>query len=139
MRSVELDPHSAGRTFILVDVKSNLLTQQFSTSLKKSSVHRSLEAMRAKHQLEVRDSHSLLPQFLRRHSDLNPEVVLALQLDDQDCFMRLFVTIPRFAEVFSKLCLPMLHLDGAYSKRAQCDGMISRGSLGLTWVVAVVA
>jgi hypothetical protein len=42
MRSVELDP---GRTFILVDVKSNLLSQQLSTSLKKSSVHRSLEAM----------------------------------------------------------------------------------------------
>jgi hypothetical protein len=81
--------------------------------------------MRAKHQLEIRDSHSLLPQFLCRCSDLNPEVVVALQLDDhQDCFMRLFVTIPRFAEVFSKLCLPMLHLDGAHSKSAQCNGVM---------------
>jgi hypothetical protein len=84
--------------------------------------------MRAKHQLEVQDSCSLLPQFLRRCiSNLNPEVVLALQLEDQDCFMRLFMTIPCFAKVFSKLCLPMLHLDGAHSKSAQCNGVMTLG------------
>jgi hypothetical protein len=38
--------------------------------------------------------------------------------------MRLFVTIPRLAEVFSKLCLPILHLDGAHSKSTLCDGVL---------------
>jgi hypothetical protein len=85
MRSVELEPQSAGRSFGFVDVMSNLQSQQLSTALKKSSIHRTLEQMRARHQSEVRDSYSLLPQFLRQYSDLNPEAVVALQVDDQDC------------------------------------------------------
>jgi hypothetical protein len=80
--------------------------------------------MRAKCCAEVRDLCSALPQFLRHCSDLTPEVVIMLQVDEQDCFMRLFITIPRFAEVFSKLCLPILHLDGAHSKSTLCDSVL---------------
>jgi hypothetical protein len=73
--------------------------------------------------LEVRDSHALLPHFLRRHSDINPEVLVAVQVDDHDCFMWPFVTIPRFQEICFKLCLPMLHLDGTHSKSTLHDGV----------------
>lgn len=92
MRTVELEPHSAGRTLGMVDVMSNLQIQQVSTSLKKSSIHRTLEKMRAKCCREVVDSYTLLPQFLHNYSDHNTKVVMALQVDDQDCVMRLFVT-----------------------------------------------
>jgi hypothetical protein len=94
MRSVGLEPQSAGSPFAIIDVKSNLLSQQLSTSIKKSCVHLALEQMRAKHRAEVPDSCSALPQLIRRCSDLNPEVVIALQVDEQDCLMRLFVTTP---------------------------------------------
>jgi hypothetical protein len=124
MKSVELEPQSAGSPFAVVDIKSNLLSQQLSISIKKSCLHMALEQTRAKHRAEVCDSHIALPQFLRHCSDLNPEVIIALQVDEHDCFMRLFVTIPRLAEVFSKLCLPILHLDGAHSKSTLCDGVL---------------
>jgi hypothetical protein len=108
----------------MVDVESDLQMQQLSTSLRKSIIHRTLEPMRAKRWLEVRDTRALPPQLLRQRGDLNPEVVVALQVDDQDCFMRLLVTIPHFQEIFSKLCFPMLHLDGAHSKSTLCDGVM---------------
>ncbi len=42
VRSVELEPRSAGRPYTFVDVQSNLLSQQLSTSLKKTSIHEGL-------------------------------------------------------------------------------------------------
>jgi hypothetical protein len=115
MRPVELELQPAGSPFTIVDIKSNLLSQQLSMSIKKSCNHQALEEMRAKCCAEVLDSHAVLPQFLRRYSDLNPELVIALQVDEQDCFMRLFITIPVSLK-FVKLCVPILHLDGAHSK-----------------------
>jgi hypothetical protein len=55
MRHVELEPQSAGKTFGMVDVESNSQMQQLSTSLHKSSIHRTLEPTRAKCRLEVRE------------------------------------------------------------------------------------
>jgi hypothetical protein len=122
MRTVELEPHSAGRTLGMVDVMSNLQIQQLSTTLRKLFIHRTLEKMRAKYCREVGDSYTLLPQFCRSYSDLNPKVVVALQVDHQDCFMRLVVSIPHFQEVFSKPCLRMLHINGAHLKCTLYDG-----------------
>lgn len=124
IRTVELEPQSAGRSLLMVDVTSNLQIQQLWTSLKKSTIHRVLEKMRTKYRREVGDSYIVLPQFLRTYSDVNPEALVALQVDNEDCFMRLFVTIPRFNEIFSKLCFPMLHIDGAHSKCTLYDGVL---------------
>ena len=124
LRTVELEPQSAGRSFLMVDLMSNLQIQQLWTILKKSTIHRVLEKMRTMYRREVGDSYALLPEFLRSYSDVNPEAVVALQVDNEDCFMRLFVTIPRFNELFSTLCLPMLHIDGAHSKSTLYDGVL---------------
>jgi hypothetical protein len=56
VRSVELEPCSAGRPHAFVAVQSNLLSQQLSALLKKTSIHEVLEQMRAKCRAEVRDS-----------------------------------------------------------------------------------
>jgi hypothetical protein len=109
----------------MVDIVSNLQTQQSWTTLKKLTPHRIIDKMGAKCRREVSGSHAVVPQFLRSCSDVNnPEAVVALQVDNEDCFMRLFVAIPRFNELFSKLCLPMLHIDGAHSKRTLYDGVL---------------
>ena len=66
----------------------------------------------------------MLLQSLCSYSDVNLKAVAALQVDNKDCFMRLLVTIPRFNELFSKLCFPMLHIDGAHSKSTLYDGVL---------------
>jgi len=69
----------------MVDVvTSNLQIQQLWTSLKKSTIHRVIEKMRTKYRREVGDSYIVLPQFLRTYSDVNPEAVVALQVDNEE-------------------------------------------------------
>ncbi len=65
LRTVELEPQSAGRSFLMVDLMSNLQIQQLWTILKKSTIHRVLEKMRTMYRREVGDSYALLPEFLR--------------------------------------------------------------------------
>jgi hypothetical protein len=48
-----------------------------------------------------------LPFFLWRFHSLNPQATVALQVDDHDSFYRMFVAIPRAAEVFRAM---MWHL-----------------------------
>ena len=60
--------------------------------------------MRTKYRCEVGDSHVTLPQLIHSYSDINLEAVIALEVDNEECFM-LFVTVPRFNELISKLCL----------------------------------
>jgi hypothetical protein len=112
IRTVELEPQSAGRSLSCVQFTNAAIAD----NSKKWSVHMIIEKMCAKCRREACDPHAVLPQFICRCSDLNPKAVVALQVDNKDCFMQLFVAIPHFKELFSKLCLPMLHIDGAHSK-----------------------
>jgi hypothetical protein len=95
----------------MVEVMSNVQMQQSWTTLKKSTLHRIIQKMRTKCCRKVSDSHPVPPQFLRSCSDVNPEALVALQVDNEDCFMQPFVAILHFNELFSKLCLPMPHTD----------------------------
>jgi hypothetical protein len=101
--------------------------------------------MRAKGRGEAGDSYMLLPQFLCSYSDQNPEVVIAPQVDDRDCFMGLFVTIPCFQEVFSKLALSsnctsmerilnVVYMMGCSSSSSQSLKMAAKVHMGLAHV-----
>jgi hypothetical protein len=55
----------------------------------------------------------------------------------------MLVTLPSFASLFKSLCLPMIHIDGAFSKNPLYDGSVlmlvrKLGNGGLLFVASLV-
>ena len=93
----------------------------------KLTIHRIVEKMRTKYRREVGDFYVVLPLFLYSYSDVNLEAVLALQVDNEDSFMRLFVTIPRFNELISLGLLLLLLLLLSCDRQEQEERCSFRG------------
>lgn len=66
----------------------------------------------------------LLPGFLRLYSQWNPSASILLQSDNQNCFYRMFVTVPDAANLFKHVCIPALFIDGTFSKIHEYDGCL---------------
>jgi hypothetical protein len=45
-------------------------------------------------------------------------------VDDKDSFYRMFILLPNFVSLFNNLCLPLMHVDGAYANNTLYDGTI---------------
>jgi hypothetical protein len=74
--------------------------------------------------LQSAEEYTRLPQFLRDFKKNNPTSTVVLQLDGEDCFYRLFISLPMAKELFNACCLPLLFHDGVFVKIPLCDGTI---------------
>ena len=76
------------------------------------------------HRTEEANMYIFLGDYLTGIHILNKNMTVALQKDENDCFCRMFVSIPDAANVFGDLCLPALHMDGTFSKTNLYDGVL---------------
>jgi hypothetical protein len=95
-------------------VQELLAAQNYTTILDQTTISCGLDRMRGKHLFELGEAYSMLPSYLREYHKSNPEALVAMQLDDLDCFFLLVITLPSFVHIFQELCLPILHVDGAH-------------------------
>jgi len=63
------------------------------------------------------------PQYFGSYLRSNPDVTGALQLDSQDRFYRMFISIPKAKKIFTEYCIPYLFTDGCHSKTPLYDGV----------------
>jgi hypothetical protein len=94
-----------------------------SSSIKKSTFYKvrryHLLLQRAK---EVQD-YWTLPRFLRHLARRNPGTTVALQLDDQGCFFRLFLAFGSASKLFGAVTANIIFVDCAASKTLFFDGV----------------
>jgi len=70
------------------------------------------------------DLYSALPSYLRTFYGKNPSACVVVQADAKATFCRCFVAIPNAALIFRHLCLPVLHIDGAFYRIPLYDGVV---------------
>jgi hypothetical protein len=113
-----------GQKVGVAQVISTLNTLGYSIGVQRSSILRAIELVRIRLLAGLSEKYFRLSNYLRRYVSRNPTAMAVLQMDDHDCFYRMFITIPQASEVFKRLCLPMIFIDGAFSKIPTYDGTI---------------
>jgi hypothetical protein len=106
------------------NIKQLLFPRSNLSEISQSAFSRILINMRAIFLKQNANNYCHLPSFLRRFHSLNPQSTVALQVDDHDCFFRMFVAIPRAAAIFRAICLPMLFIDGVFYKMPLYDRVL---------------
>jgi hypothetical protein len=114
-----------GRMTSFDAVKNHLLSHNISLeSVNATTFHRAYHDVLGKLRLESAEEYFKLPHYLRLFQHHNPTSSVALQVDDEGCFYRMFVSLPLAKEVFESLCIPMLFHDGCFVKIQTYDGVL---------------
>jgi hypothetical protein len=117
----------SGKEVLGRDVREHLASLAFSlptTTIPRTSLTRSIEMIRKWVRSVLAESYLWFPNYLRRYVEGNPSAVASLQVDDHGCFYRTFISIPHAYETFVKLCIPILFIDGCFSRCPSYDGTI---------------
>ena len=91
--------------------------------MKPKSIHRVIDKIRARHRQEAHDSCCYLTNSLRKHNLENPDALVSMQTDANQCFCRVIASMPHFVTIFKIACVPVLYVDGTFFKTIFYDSI----------------
>ena len=80
--------------------------------------------MRNKFIDEIPTYYLMLVEYLAKYIDKHETALSIVQVDTNDCFYRVMISIPHVVEIFNKICLPIYFIDGTFYRCAYYDGVI---------------
>ena len=97
--------------------------------------------------MQVACDHSKIADLLLRYKAANPSATVALQVDTEGRFLRMYASIPHAKEIFENYCLPVMFLNGNFAKPYHVydgvlflccsqDGNGSNIPLSIAWIPA---
>ena len=83
-----------------------------------------IQTLERKLYMEHSDSYSLIPVLFDELAKKNKYITLILQVESNFRFYRMFCGVPNAKNLFYKLCIPIIYVDGCFSKYRLWDGVL---------------